>query len=115
MIPAAGAALSVPPINSAVDVGAEFMSKEMFDDNPSTFKVGNLLKTPVAPLIESYEGALNNASVPLNYFAPKEGREGISFAELVEGMLVAPLGTREYRPTYYERIERKGGWGGNKF
>jgi hypothetical protein len=115
IVPAAGAALSVPPINSAVDVSAEFLSKRMFDENPSTFKVESLLKTPFAPVIESAEGALNNASIPLNYFAPKEGREGISFAELVEGMLVAPLGTREYRPTYYERIERKGGWGGNKF
>jgi hypothetical protein len=37
--------------------------------------------------------------------------EGISATEMLEGMLVSPLGTREYRPTYYERIKNKGGWG----
>lgn len=113
----AGSALSVPLVNSFVDLVSEIAmmgirkEDDWSDISRIAFKTENIASAPVASLLESYQGAMNTISVPLNYFAPKEGKDGISLVEMLEGLLVAPLGSREYRPTYYERIKRKGGWG----
>jgi hypothetical protein len=114
----AGSALSVPLGNNFIDLTSEISMMGLRGDNVDfsdigriAFKTENIASAPVLSLLESYKGVMNTASVPLNYFLPKEGMEGISATEMLEGMLVSPLGTREYRPTYYERIKNKGGWG----
>lgn len=117
MIPKAGSSLSVPVINTLADVFTDIAAtatRKKFDQNDldrQAYKFTNMAAIPTDPLWQSYKATVNTTGVVLNRFAPKEGMEGISNEEFVEGMLTPIFGSREWRREYYGRIKEKGGWG----
>ena len=67
----------------------------------------NMFAAPFAPI----EATANMKNLLLNYVAPKDGKEGIDFAEFSYGLLNATAGTREGRRNVPKRHAELGGWG----
>jgi hypothetical protein len=119
----AASLLSYIPVKSLLRLGTEsawdgitslFIEKEESgygEMQRKSWLAERFTETFIMPITEPVIAANNVKNLMLNYALPKDGYEGISTGEFLNGIVTGLLGTRNSRRSVPKRHAEQGGWG----
>jgi hypothetical protein len=101
--------------DAAFEAGSKFIFGEEESDyaelQKKAFQAERFAETFIMPITEPIIAANNVKNLMLNYALPKDGYEGISTGEFLNGIVTGLLGTRNSRRSVPKRHAEQGGWG----